>query len=163
MKARTNAEFTGRHMLLAMLAFFGVIIAVNVTMATLARSSWTGFVVRNSYVASQEFNSKVAAARGQAALGWTARVTLSGGRVTVVLADAQGLPVTSTGGIATFHRPSKEAEDLTVVLTPDGVSSLEGFLAVRDGVWVLDATIDAGMAEPWRLTRRVLVRDGELR
>ena len=41
-----------------MLAFFGVIIAVNVVMATLASTSWTGLVVENSYVASQEFNRK---------------------------------------------------------------------------------------------------------
>ena len=64
-----SGEFTGRHMLAAMLAFFGVIIAVNITMAVFAQTSWTGFVVRNSYVASQEFNGKVAAARAQAALG----------------------------------------------------------------------------------------------
>ncbi|RWK14298.1 FixH family protein, partial [Mesorhizobium sp.] len=55
-----NAEkprvFTGRHMLAIILAFFGVVIAVNLTMATLANTSWTGLVVENTYVASQQFN-----------------------------------------------------------------------------------------------------------
>ncbi|TGV41583.1 cytochrome oxidase, partial [bacterium M00.F.Ca.ET.168.01.1.1] len=37
-------EFTGRHMLVIILAFFGVVIAVNLTMATLASTSWTGLV-----------------------------------------------------------------------------------------------------------------------
>ena len=55
---RTGGEFTGRHMLGIMLAFFATVIAVNVTMAMFASKSWTGFVVRNSYVASQEFNER---------------------------------------------------------------------------------------------------------
>ena len=46
-------RFTGFHMLACMIVFFGVIVAVNLTMATLASQSWTGLVVKNSYVASQ--------------------------------------------------------------------------------------------------------------
>ena len=57
-RERKPAEFTGRHMLAIMLAFFGVIIAVNLVMATLASKSWTGLVVKNTYVASQQFNRK---------------------------------------------------------------------------------------------------------
>ena len=51
-------EFTGKHMLVIMFAFFGVIIAVNLTMATFAHTSWSGLVVQNSYVAGQHFNRK---------------------------------------------------------------------------------------------------------
>ncbi|MER9363202.1 FixH family protein [Mesorhizobium sp. M0500] len=39
-------------------------------MAVLASRSWTGFVVKNSHVASQEFNRK-AGEGAQAALGWS--------------------------------------------------------------------------------------------
>ena len=35
-RGKTSGEFTGRHMLVIMLAFFGVIIAVNLTMASFA-------------------------------------------------------------------------------------------------------------------------------
>lgn len=63
-----KGEFTGRHMLAIMIAFFGVIIAVNVTMAVMAGRSWTGIVVEDTYIASQEFNSRVAEGRAQAAL-----------------------------------------------------------------------------------------------
>ena len=56
-KIDKQGEFTGRHMAIIMVAFFGVIIAVNLTMATLASRSWTGLVVKNSYVESQKFNS----------------------------------------------------------------------------------------------------------
>ena len=67
--------FTGRHMLFAMLAFFGVIIAVNLTMAAFATKSWTGLVVKNSYVASQAFNRELEQAKVQAARGWTGDIT----------------------------------------------------------------------------------------
>jgi nitrogen fixation protein FixH len=60
-----SREFTGRHMLMIMLAFFGVIITVNVVMARFAMTSWTGLVVENSYVASQQFNEKMMAVRTQ--------------------------------------------------------------------------------------------------
>jgi nitrogen fixation protein FixH len=46
MSGTSQKEFTGRHMLLIMIAFFGVIIAVNITMAVVARQSWTGLVAK---------------------------------------------------------------------------------------------------------------------
>lgn len=49
-------RFTGYHMIACVVSFFAVIIFANVTMAWFASSSWTGLVVKNSYVASQQFN-----------------------------------------------------------------------------------------------------------
>ena len=40
--------FTGRHMAAIMVAFFGVIIAVNFTMARFATATFGGRVVENS-------------------------------------------------------------------------------------------------------------------
>jgi nitrogen fixation protein FixH len=64
-------QLTGRHVALIIVAFFGVVIAVNVLMATLAVKTFGGVVVENSYVASQEFNRWLAQARAQEQLGWT--------------------------------------------------------------------------------------------
>ena len=61
-------QFTGKHMLAIMLGFFAVVLAANMTMVYFARHSWTGLVVENSYVASQQFNAKMAETRAQAAL-----------------------------------------------------------------------------------------------
>lgn len=76
-------RFTGWHMLATMVLFFGVVIAVNVTMATLATRTFGGVVVENSYVASQEFNGWLKAARAQDRLGWTATVQNIDGRLVV--------------------------------------------------------------------------------
>ena len=40
-----KGEFTGRHMLLLTVGFFGVVAAVNVGMAVVSATSWTGLVV----------------------------------------------------------------------------------------------------------------------
>ncbi len=83
--------FTGRHMLGVMLGFFGVVIAVNVTMAVFASRTFGGTVVDNSYVASQRFNRWLAQGRAQDRLGWTAQIALAESRhVRVTLSDRIG-------------------------------------------------------------------------
>ena len=52
---------TGRKVFLMFVAFFGLIIAVNVTMAVQAVKTFPGLEVANSYVASQTFDADRAA------------------------------------------------------------------------------------------------------
>ncbi|GAA0280795.1 FixH family protein [Alteraurantiacibacter aestuarii] len=85
-----DRPFTGWHMLGMMVAFFGVVIAVNFTMAAVARSSFGGVVVENSYVASQEFNGWLDQAESQAALGWDVSVGWQDG--SAVTLDVTGAP-----------------------------------------------------------------------
>lgn len=156
-----EAAFTGRHMLLTMLAFFGVIIAVNVTMAWFARSSWTGFVVENSYVASQQFNAKMAETRAQQALGWTGHFSLSGGAVRYAISDAKGIDVPLKAVAITFRRPVDDREDRTIALLKDSV----GYAAVHDvadGIWIVEIDADANLPKPYRETRRIRVFQGSL-
>lgn len=156
-------EFTGWHMLAVMVAFFGVIIAVNILMAVYANTSWTGLVVQNTYVASQEFNEKAAEGRAQAALGWKDALEIEPGSVRFTLTDASGNAVRARGVTLTFRRPAYEAEDETFQLArrPDGV-----FAAghdVRDGIWIVEADADIGEARPYRAVRRIVVKQGVFR
>lgn len=83
-------EFTGRDMTAIMVAFFAVVITVNVFMARSAIGSFGGVVVDNSYVASQKFNSWLADADAQDRLGWHAKATGSGKRLTIALTGPEG-------------------------------------------------------------------------
>jgi nitrogen fixation protein FixH len=74
MSSGFTSELTGRKVAAIFVAFFGVVMAVNFTMARFASSTFGGVVVENSYVASQNFNTWLEAARQQDALGWTARL-----------------------------------------------------------------------------------------
>lgn len=84
-------RFTGFHMTAILIAFFGVIIAVNLFMATSAMRTFGGVVVQNSYVAGQRFNGWAAQAREQAKLGWTAQAEgTADGALTVTLTGPTG-------------------------------------------------------------------------
>jgi nitrogen fixation protein FixH len=70
-------------MLAAMIAFFAVVISVNMVMATAATRTFGGKVVENSYVATQKFNTWLDKAAAQRRLGWTVAVAGSERRATV--------------------------------------------------------------------------------
>ncbi|RWH47389.1 FixH family protein [Mesorhizobium sp.] len=163
---RKPREFTGRHMLVSILAFFAVVIGVNLTMATLARRSWTGLVVENTYVASQQFNERAREGRAQAALGWKGKLTIASGEVRYSLADAQGNPVPLHGVKVLFRHPAYETEDeaLTLAAAPGGAASKTGEFAARhtprDGVWIVEIDADAGLTLPFRDVRRLMISKG---
>jgi nitrogen fixation protein FixH len=90
-KPQAPRPITGRFVAIGFILFFGVIMAVNFTMAWFAISGFGGTVVDNSYVASQRYNHWISAARAQAALGW--QPVLSSDRdnhALVVIRDRQG-------------------------------------------------------------------------
>ena len=157
-----SREFTGRHMLFIILGFFGVVIGVNLTMATLASKSWTGLVVENTYVASQQFNRKAEEGRAQAALGWTGNLTIAWGEVHYGLSDAAGKPVPLRAVTVLFRHPAYEAEDKTVTLASVAGQEFAAQHTPRDGVWIVEIDADAGLAEPYRDVRRIMISHGAL-
>ncbi|OWK18922.1 cytochrome oxidase [Mesorhizobium amorphae CCBAU 01583] len=158
---RDPREFTGKHMLLTILAFFGVVIGVNLTMATLANTSWTGLVVENTYVASQQFNQKAEEGRVQAALGWTSKLTIAEGEVRYSLSDA-GKPVPLQGVKVLFRHPAYEAEDKSITLASAVGQEFAAQHTPRDGVWIVEIDADAGLAQPYRDVRRIMISQGAL-
>lgn len=85
-------KFTGRHMAAILVAGFGIVVAVNFTMAALASSSFGGLVVENSYVASQKFNGWLEEARRGEALGWQVDLARRpDGRILVTTAGAPAM------------------------------------------------------------------------
>ena len=153
-------EFTGWHMLAIMVTFFSVIITVNLTMAFLARSSWTGLVAENTHVASRQFNAKMAVGRAQAALGWKSELDIAGGKVSYRLTDKAGNVVAPKRAVASFRRPAYEAEDQDVVLTPRANGWLAAPVALRDGIWIVDIHAEAGLSQPYHDVRRLTLRNG---
>lgn len=83
-------EFTGRHAAMVFVGFFGVIITVNLALAYNAVRTFPGLEVKNSYVASQEFDLRRSA---QEALGWSVYASASDNQVKLEITDAAGQPV----------------------------------------------------------------------
>jgi len=144
-KAKTpKGQFTGWHMLALMIAFFGVIISVNVFMAISATRTWTGLVVENSYVASQEFNEKLANARAQEAAGWQGGLDYKSGVLTFTLIEG-AKPLEPVEVIVSVARPigTEGEQRLTLTRNPSGAYTTP--LTLEDGVWV--ASIVARFAD----------------
>ncbi|MCG6114723.1 MAG: FixH family protein [Mesorhizobium sp.] len=156
-------EFTGRHLFLILIAFFGVIIAVNVTMATLANRSWSGLVVPNSYVESQKFNDHFDAARARAALGWRSEMDYAAGQFSYRVTNGEGDAVRLLDVAVEFRRPVQEARDQQVALLPTEAGMFAGELSLDDGQWIVDiSAVAPGLAEQWRDMKRIIVRNGSL-
>ncbi|KQV44357.1 MULTISPECIES: FixH family protein [unclassified Rhizobium] len=153
-------EFTGRHMLAILVAFFGTVIAVNMVMFSFAKSSWTGLVVENSYVASQHFNEGLAAARKQEALGWSMDFAIADGRFRYRLTDKTGKPVAVRSASAIFRHPAYQGADWTTTLTPAADGLLTSADTPRDGIWSVEINADAGLDTPYRSTMRITIHDG---
>jgi len=113
---RTIRPFTGRHMAAILIAFFGVVIAVNVVMARLATSTFGGVVVENSYVASQNFNQWLGEARQERALGWSSVMARGeDGALAVTLRGAAGRPLAGVQVTAVAEHPLGLRDDLNLV------------------------------------------------
>lgn len=153
-----EAVFTGRHMLLAMGGFFGVVIAVNVGIAVLSSGTWTGLVVENSYVASQEYQEKLDAHYAQQALGWTAHFEYAGGRAELILTDRDGKPVALGGPTLQLSRPIGTKHDATLTLAPlPGEAGYGADIDLAPGAWDAIVTGVTDGAGPFELHQRFVV------
>jgi len=152
--------FTGWHMLGIMVLFFGTIITVNLIMAWNASHSWSGLVVKNTYVASQEFNGKVAEAKALAASGIEGSLTVEGGRVAYRVVDAEGVPVIADEVSAVFKRPVDEREDFTLALRPAGQGLFTAERDIMPGQWVIDISTKKDGRKVFHQTLRTVVAGG---
>lgn len=139
-------KFTGWHMLAMMVAFFGVVIAVNLTMARIAIGSFGGVVVENSYVATQEFNGWLEQAERQEQLGWDITGNLrEDGHVAVT---AIGTPDAVTLAAWARH-PLGAADERQLVLERQADGTFLSTQALPEGRWVLRLIATHG-ADEWR-------------
>jgi len=136
-------RFTGRHMAAILIIFFGVVIVVNVYMARLASSTFSGVVVENSYVASQNYNKWLDEAAKEKALGWSVKGTrLPDGRVSVRIIGSAAVPLPANAKLSgeAWH-PLGQYADRTMT-----------FRQAPDGAWVSFDPLPAGR---WSLRLRL--------
>lgn len=132
-------ELTGRHVLLITLAAFGTIIAVNLFMAFKAVGTFPGLEVKNSYVASQDFDAERAA---QQALDWTVTPDYDGHELVLTIRDAQGNPAPVRTLAVTVGRPTHVREDQTPQFTYEG-GLFRAPLVLAPGMWNIHLTATA--------------------
>jgi len=131
----------GWHVLLMILAFFGVTIGVNATFITLALNTHPGEDVPRSYVQGLNYNETLDRRRAQDAIGWSARVNLVEGDLLVAIDDAAGAPVPGLALSGTLVHPADTSRDCPL-----------DFAESRPGIY--GVTLPCGGEGEWRLEVR---------
>lgn len=141
MNARREFELRGVHVLWAMLAFFGAIIAVNLAFAAIAVRSFPGEDVRRSYLQGLEYNRTLAERRTQAALGWQVTAFLAEGpAVEVALRTREGRLLDGLSLRGDLQRPTDARLDRALSFEPVGPGRYRAHMAdLPQGVWRLRA------------------------
>jgi len=136
-------EIKGWHVFAVFALAFGVIITVNLTLAYNAVRTFPGLEVRNSYVASQDFDKDRAA---QLALEWDVSAVLEGDTLSLFILE-QGAAISPVIETATFGRATHVGNDQSLTFKFDGQ-------ALRAQV--------IGGAGNWNLRLRARAADGTL-
>ena len=146
-----NRPFTGRHMAMILIVFFGIVFAVNFLMARLATSTFGGIVVENTYVASQEFNGWLDQAERQRALGWTAIVARDEDNwLAIQLGKAPQYTVVT----AEARHPLGQAPNRHLTFSPKGDGRFLSQQALPAGRWIVRITAQSGETV-WRIEENV--------
>jgi nitrogen fixation protein FixH len=139
----SERPLTGRKLLLILIAFFGVVIGVNVTMMQLAIKTLPGTEVDSAYSASIGYGKEILAARDQSMRNWRvdahlARDADGAAQLEVEARDEGGRPLTGLKFFGTFERPTDKRADLAVALAEVGMGVYRGRLeAIAPGQWDL--------------------------
>lgn len=161
-------KITGKHVLFAMLAFFGVVIAVNGVFIHFAFDSWTGLTSRHAYTEGLAYNRTLERAAAQRALGWTSELSVVRqdsplGTVEVAalarLAKSDGAPVAGGEAMLLFQHPIDEKLDLRVALaeTAPGLYEVSTRLPAP-GNWRLRLEMTAATGETFRRDEAIWIK-----
>ncbi len=134
-KEKKQFIFTGWHMLVITVSFFVVIFGMNLFMAISAKKSWTGLVVKNTYVASQEYNTKLAISRAQHELGWSSDVKFENGNLVFSLRDKDGAPIDASLVKLQVNRVVGVEGELHLILEKNTQGDYISPATLADGVW----------------------------
>lgn len=133
--------FTGWHMTAILTSFFAIVIAVNVTMARFALSTFGGTVVDNSYVASQHYNDLLAQAEVQDRLGWTQDVWLDGARRMHVTLQQDGVSLALSATTAIVSHPLGTVPSQALDMVGDGRGGMVSTGPLAPGRWRVDLIV----------------------
>jgi len=137
-------RFTGWHMLATMIGFFGVVIAVNVLMASDAIRTFGGTVVDNSYVATMEYNRWLAEGRRQDREGW--RATANADRAGAISLDLSRASQPIDGAIVDVvaNHPVGLMTERRFRLRPAGQGRYRADTPLPHGRWLVRILVRSG-------------------
>ena len=159
----TERKLTGRAVLIMLLAFFGLVIGVNMLMMKFAIDTLPGTEVDSAYRASLAFTSEIAAAREQERRGWRVdarvmRAADGSATLAVEARDRSGAPVSGVEFTARLARPTDKRADRTVALSPRELGAYRGNVSGLDpGQWDLVTEAEGSAGRLFLSTTRIVL------
>jgi nitrogen fixation protein FixH len=154
----------GRHVLLALIAFFGVMVLVNAVFFYFAVATFSGGDASNAYSKGLHYNETLVAAELQGERGWRSELAYDDktGRLTLKVLDRAAAPVNGLQVVADLERPATDREDRKVVLKELGEGVYAATVVLAPGAWVV-AIDSSGRGEGgdnvYRLKQRLVVAE----
>jgi len=154
---------TGGKVLFMLIAFFGVVIGVNVFMMKLAIQTLPGTEVDSAYSASLAYKSDITAAHDQNARNWKVdahiqRSADGGATLQVEARDNSGKPMSGLKFQGRFERPTDRRADQSVALAETGIGIYRGSASlIVPGQWDLVLEGDAAGQRMFLSRNRVLL------
>ncbi|WP_213770491.1 FixH family protein [Bradyrhizobium sp. dw_78] len=145
--APTARPLTGRFVLIAIVAFFAVVIGVNVLMMQLAITTLPGTEVDSAYSASLAYEGEIQAARQQDLRKWQVdehieRRPDGTATLTVHAKDANGTSLAGLNFSGRLERPTDRRADQAIDMVDSGNGTYRGTAQdIAAGLW--DLVIEA--------------------
>jgi len=154
---------TGRFVLITTIAFFAVVISVNIVMMRLAITTLPGTEVDSAYSASLAYQREIDAARQQNERDWQVQAHIDrrpDGRAAIALEarDHAGAPLTALNFLARLERPIDRRADRAIEISETGPGSYRGRAeGVAAGQWDLVIEGDADGRRMFLSKNRILL------
>ncbi len=154
-------ELKGWHVLIMFLAFFGVMLGVNIYMVVQAVRTFPGEVNSRPYEAGLAYNRTLKAMATERALGWRARVdaietTAVGTRIVVRWSNASAQPLMGAMVKGKIVRPATEAQSHDLAFTEIEPGAYAAVVKAAPGAWDLSVTATDARGEHRTAQRRVV-------
>lgn len=156
-------ELKGWHVLVMILAFFGVTIGVNSVFVSYALSTFSGEDETQPYLKGLAYNRTLAEKDAQAALGWQAQIDaqrIDGGEtlVRVRILDRDAKPLNTLEVTMRLRNPVNSYLDRYLTLHARGQGDYEARITdLSRGQWDIIARTRANDGTGFVATRRVLL------
>ncbi|MFV0279927.1 MAG: FixH family protein [Rhodoblastus sp.] len=144
-RAARESEFrlTGAHVLAMLVAFFAIVLCVNLVMIRFALKTHSGEVTAHPYEKGLAYNSTIREAREQEARGWKVEGkmmhTANGmARIEVSARDSAGAALTGLKVHAILAAPADVRRDRPLELTETAPGLYSGETAAQTGQWELE-------------------------
>ena len=135
---RMNRRLNGYHVTAMFVAFFAIVIAVNLLMAHFATSTFGGALAENGYVASQDYNRFIADSEAQAKLGWDVVATEENAHLYVTVTGVRDPRLSVLA-----EHPLGRKESMALAMLPVGEGTYRSVERLPEGRWKLRIELTA--------------------